>query len=90
VIVDEALAFGLLTRGERADVELSVAGEQAALAVRIDALVDADSPWLAARLHAIRQRVIMLGGTLDIQSEAGTLNLGVGFPTRQLAGEPVQ
>ena len=90
VIVDEALAFGLLTRGERADVELSVAGEQAALAVRIDALVEADSPWLAARLHAIRQRVIMLGGTLDILNEAGTLNLEVGFPTRQLAGEPVQ
>lgn len=89
-IVDEALAFVSPSPGKRPEVELNVAGDQALLAVRTGAGVASGDPGLTARVHAIRQRVIMLGGTLDVQSEAGTLNVKVGFPTRQLAGEPVQ
>lgn len=86
-IVDEALSFGAPSPGKRAHVELTVAGEEAMLAVRTTGGVDSTDSAADARLHAIRLRVIMLGGAVNIRSEAGDLNLSVAFPAHQLAGD---
>lgn len=86
-IVDEALSFGAPSPGKRAQVELNVAGEEAMLAVRTSGGVDSADPAADARLHAIRLRVIMLGGAANIRCEAGDLSVTVAFPARQLAGD---
>ncbi len=86
-IVGQALACGSLGVGAHAEVDLSVSGGQALMVVRAGG-ADSSEAMLAAQLHAIRQRAILLGGTVTIRSEAGDMTVRVAFPTRQLVAAP--
>jgi two-component system sensor histidine kinase UhpB len=83
-IVGQALACGSSARGAHADVDLSVEGGQALVVVRTAGWEEPGEAPIAVQLHAIRQRVITLGGTVSIRSEAGQLALSVAVPIRQL------
>lgn len=83
-IVDEALAYRSPGRSQRAEVHLSVAGEQALLVVRTRGGAESERGAVVVRLRAVRQRVIMLGGTVNIRSKVGELTLTVAFPASQL------
>lgn len=83
-IVGQALACGSTARGAQADVDLSVEGGQALVVVRTGGWEEPGEAPIAVQLHAIRQRVITLGGTVSIRSEAGQLALSVAVPIRQL------
>ena len=83
-IVGQALACGSGRRGARAAVDLSVEGGQALVVVRTGGWEEPGEAPIAVQLHAIRQRVITLGGTVSIRSEAGELTLSVAVPISQL------
>lgn len=83
-IVGQALACGSGGGDARADVDLSVEGGQALVVVRTCGWEEPGEAPIAVQLHAIRQRVITLGGAVSIRSEAGVLTLSVAIPIRQL------
>ena len=83
-IVGQALACGSSRPGARAEVDLSVEGGQALVVVRTGGWEEPGEAPISVQLHAIRQRVITLGGTVSIRSEAGELTLTVTVPIRQL------
>jgi two-component system sensor histidine kinase UhpB len=83
-IVGQALACGSSRPGARADIDLSVEAGQALMVVRTGGWEEPGEAPIAVQLHAIRQRVITLGGTVSIRSEAGELALTVAVPIRQL------
>jgi signal transduction histidine kinase len=83
-IVGQALACGPGGNGARADVDLIVEGGQALVVVRTGGWEEPGEAPIAVQLHAIRQRVITLGGTVSIRSAAGELTLSVAIPLRHL------
>jgi signal transduction histidine kinase len=65
-------------------VDLIVEGGQALVVVRTGGWEEPGEAPIAVQLHAIRQRVITLGGTVSIRSAAGELILSVAIPLRHL------